>query len=97
MSMLDDVMREEHDRALRVKEAMQAELSRLPKGYISRKLIRGQSACYLQWREKDKIRSRYIPAAELPSVKKQVERRRQLVQSIRTVDKNIKKIKKALG
>lgn len=96
MSLLADVMREERERALRAKNAMQAELDKLPKGYISRKQIRGKQACYLQWREKDKIKSRYIPAVELPGVIKQVERRRQLEQSIRAVNESIKMIRKAI-
>ena len=96
MSMLGDVMREEHERALRVRSAMQGELEKLPKGYISKKQIRGKSAYYLQWREKDKVKSRYIPIAELPEIKKQVERRKQLEQSIRAVNENIKRIEKVL-
>ena len=93
---LNDIMREKHERALRVKSAMQGELEKLPKGYISKKQIRGKSAYYLQWREKDKVKSRYIPIAEHPAMKKQVDRRKQLEQSIRAVNENIKRIEKVL-
>ncbi len=94
--MIDDVMREEHERALRIKNAMHAELETLPKGYISRKKIRGKLTCYLQWREGSKVKSRYIPPAQLSAVNKQVERRKQLEQSVRAVDQNIRKIEKML-
>jgi hypothetical protein len=96
VSLLNDVMREEHERALRVKNAIQTELVKLPKGYISKKQIHGKSAYYLQWREKDKVKGRYIPIAELPAIKKQVDRRKQLEQSIRAVSQNIKRIEKVL-
>ena len=40
----------------------------LPRGYISRKMIRGKQAFYLQ-RRKDKVVGRYIPSEELDKLR----------------------------
>ena len=60
MSVLDEVLKEEYERLLRMRSAMSIEYDALPKGSISRKNIRGCDCYYLQYRERDKIVSKYI-------------------------------------
>lgn len=96
LTVLDDVLREEYDRAKKIRKIMQAELDQLPKEYISRKNIRGKVACYLQKREGTKIISKYIPRSDEAEWQKKIERRRQLQASIRGLNEKIIKIKKVL-
>ena len=94
MSVLDSVLQEEYERSERMKFAMESELNELPKGYISKKKIAGKSYCYLQQRIKMKIIGAYIPPEELAAVRKQIDRRKQLEESIRELKINMKKIKR---
>lgn len=54
------------------------ELSVLPVGYLSRKVINGKERFYLQWNENGKIKSKYVKENDLSDVKEQVERRKEL-------------------
>ena len=54
------------------------EITELPVGYISKKMIGGKERFYLQWMENGKLKSRYIKAADLASVTRQVETRKRL-------------------
>ena len=60
MSVLDEVLKEEYDRLIRMRIAMSFEYEALPKGSISKKNIRGCDCYYLQYREGDKVISKYI-------------------------------------
>ena len=47
------------DREEQIKK-LEARIAELPKGYISKKTIGGKERLYLQWRDRSKVRSRYI-------------------------------------
>ena len=57
------------------------ELEALPKGYISRKVIRGRETYYLQWKENGKVKSRYLKQGEVDGFREQI-RRRHAIQEI---------------
>ena len=59
-------------------QQIERELSALPAGYLSRKIINGKERYYLQWNENGKIKSKYVKECDLLSVRKQVERRKEL-------------------
>ena len=46
MSALDDLFAEEYERLKRMQSAMERELDRLPKGYLSKKNICGKQYYY---------------------------------------------------
>ncbi len=72
------------------------ELNALPRGYISKKVIRGKERHYLQWLEDGKLRSRYIKDTEYDSIVTMVERRKSLqaeLKSIRETPEGIRDIK----
>lgn len=50
-------------------------LLELPKGYISRKVIRGRETFYLQWREGEKVKSQYVNKADVDNLREQIRRR----------------------
>ncbi|NLD34495.1 MAG: hypothetical protein GX653_06250 [Clostridiales bacterium] len=96
MSMLQDVLREERERAERMQAALARELEKLPRGYISRKMIRGKPAFYLQRREGDKVVGRYIPKEELEGLRQGIARRKQLLAMDREAKETLRRIGRAL-
>ena len=66
-------------------EDIRRQLAKLPKGYISRKIIGGKERFYLQWREDGKVKSRYLRPQELPAAEAQVSARKALENKLRTL------------
>src|SRR5665647_920526 len=96
MTVLDSVLQEEYERSKKMKAAMERELSTLPSGYISKKIINKNVYYYLQKRVGLKIIGAYIPLEEVQQIKDRVARRKQLEKSIRELEINIKKIERVL-
>ena len=63
-----------------------AELAKLPAGSISRKTIAGKVRYYRQWVEDGRTRSEYLKASQVDGVRRQIERRRELVKQLRPFD-----------
>lgn len=61
------------------------EIGKLPVGNITRKMIRGKSRMYLQWREDGKTKSRYVKASEEEEVLAAVKRREELKKEYRRI------------
>ena len=57
---------------------LEKQISSLPVGYISKKLINGKERYYQQWTENGKIRSKYIRNEELENFKEKIELRKSL-------------------
>lgn len=96
MSVLDEVLKEEYSRLVRMKDRMQAEYLELPKGYISRKKINGYECYYLQYRDGEKIVSHYIKPDEFDDLQAAISRRKSLKESLRNIDVEMKKIERAM-
>ncbi len=96
MSVLMDILKEELDRLDRQQAAYERDLAELPKGYISKKVIRGRESYYWQYRDGQKIVSQYISAAELPEKEWQLKRRKSLEVSLRRVHEDRKRLKRVL-
>ena len=62
---------------------LENELSHYPSGYISRKMINGKERFYLQWLEDGKLKSKYIKADELETVRQSVEKRKELQERLK--------------
>lgn len=96
MSMLMEILKEELDRLDRQQAVYEEDLKDVLKGYISRKNIRGKLSYYLQYREGDKVMSKYISSSDLPYVEAQIKRRKQLEASLRRVREDQKRLRKVL-
>lgn len=97
MSILDGVMREEHDRLSRIIAKVEQEINELPKGYISEKKINGKNYCYLQFRENGKVKSVYIKNDELDAYRDLIARRNELIIKLKGLKDDKKKLEKVLG
>ena len=66
----------------RIEELIQ-EISQLPKGYVSKKTIKGKTYSYWQYQENGKLKSKYIPLDQLPRYEEFLSRRKALERELR--------------
>lgn len=65
-------------------DPLRQELAQLPRGYISRKVIKGKVYFYHQWSENGRKKSKYLNPQEAADLEAQIARRRVLEQTLRT-------------
>ncbi|HQC44688.1 MAG TPA: hypothetical protein PLC97_05635 [Myxococcota bacterium] len=95
-SILKQVLLEEFERNNHFIESAEKEVSQLPIGYISKKSINNKSYFYYQWREGDKIRSKYIKMKDVQILNKKIRRRKELEEAIRKAKNENRRIERAL-
>ncbi|MCQ2102213.1 MAG: DUF1016 domain-containing protein [Fibrobacter sp.] len=76
-------------------ESIENRIALLPKGSITKKVIQGKDRYYLQWREGDKVRSRYVKEGELPGLSAQIAERKGLQQ--RLVELQVASVERSLA
>ncbi|MBR2674482.1 MAG: hypothetical protein IKE52_03380 [Mogibacterium sp.] len=96
-SVLQMVLLEEYSRLSRMIDGIYKELQSLPKGYVSKKKIRGRDSFYLQWREGDKIKSKYISQQDVEMLSDMVRRRQELEKNLRANKRDMKRLETSLG
>lgn len=96
MSALDDLFTEEYERLKRMQSAMERELNRLPKGYLSKKNIGGKQYYYFQCRKGSKIVSSYVAPSVLKEYEAKIARRKQLEASVRECKANINRLERVM-
>lgn len=57
---------------------LNVKIAELPKGYISKKIIRGKTYYYHQWSEQGKKQSRYLQFSEVEALSAMIEKRKSL-------------------
>ena len=72
----------------RMDELKQA-IAQLPAGCVSRKTIHGKTQYYRQWTENGKVKSKYIPEAELSELQQQIQQRRALQAELRALKESV--------
>lgn len=76
---------------------MERELNTLPKGSIRARKINSREYYYLNYREGDKVRSDYLRADEVETMRAKIDRRHELVAALKEQRRSQKQIEKALG
>lgn len=97
MSIIEDIMREEYDRSVRASEALKKQNASLPKGYLRKKRINNKDYWYLQYRDGNRVKSKYIKHSEYEKVKKDIKIRKENVLHLKEHSASQKQIEKALG
>lgn len=97
ISILEQQLLDEYFRCIRNKDVQTAAIANLPKGYISSKRRGDKVYYYLQWRDGNKVCSRYLKPSEVENTKKQINERRSWSASVKQLERNMKQIKKVLG
>jgi len=97
MSILSEILNEEYERLNKTIASYEAMAADLPKGSIRKKMIGGRQYDYLQWREKDRVRSRYIKPEDVASLSEQVERRRGYEREIKSLRVSKREFDRVIG
>ena len=100
MSVIKDVLKEEHDRLKRLKTKYTKEIQILPKGAITKKARNNKFYLYLTYREKEKVISKYIgnwESEKVKSVIKQIEKRKVIENNLKKVYKNLQELERVLN
>lgn len=85
----------EYKELLALKLEIEQQLSNLPKGYISKKTIGGKQYLYLQNRNGDTVKSKYIRAEEYQDIKNQLSLRKEYETELPEISKRIADIETA--
>ena len=96
MAVLEDILSEELQRIERIEAAYTEELYSLPKGVLVRKNIAGGEYYYLQYREGNKIISKYIKPENKNETSVSIERRKSLQVALKRINKDKVKIERML-
>lgn len=97
MSVIDEVLAEEHARSLRISNALKRELAELPRGSIRKRVIKGRTYYYLQYREGYQVKSDYVRRDEVEALRARLKRRKEVVASLREQQSTRKRIERVLG
>ena len=79
MTELEARLAEEYLNLFRLKKEYEEQITELPRGSIQKKIIKGRNYYYLQYREDGHVRSKYIRAIELDSIKDAVATRQNIL------------------
>lgn len=97
MSIIEEVLFEEYERSLRICEALNEEISKLPYGSLQKKKINGREYWYLQYRAGKVVKSKYIKTHELEEYKIMLKRREESIAALKEQKKSQNQIERALG
>lgn len=99
MEILNGILKEELERLKKLKKSYERKISKLPKGSLVRKEIKGHIYYYLNYREGNKGIFKYLGKLnekELEELKKKISERRKLRELYIQVKRNINKLGKML-
>lgn len=68
---------------------LEQQIAELPAGSVTKKTINGNVYFYHRWTEDKKRREKYIPAEEVDSFRKQIERRKALEKELKVLQKQL--------
>ena len=100
MSYVKDVLLDEFNRLKALAKKYQSEISALPHGSISIKKRNNKNYLYLAYREKDKVKFKYIgsmSADESKDIIKKIKSRQQYEGKLKKVKADIREIEKVLN
>lgn len=86
---------EDYRKLLFRKVQIESELPDLPRGYISRKAIRGKIYLYLQSRTSSTFSSRYLKSEEIDTVVKQIDLRKQYEAELSKITVRLEELEQA--
>ncbi len=101
MDIMKGLAREELENSIRIRDDYKKALSKLPKGSLSRKTIKGNEYYYLSYRDKSgRVQSRYLGKlsdAQLKRYREKIRRRREYSKLIKKSEKQITFFQKVLN
>lgn len=76
---------------------LENKLEMMPKGTLRRRIINGREYCYLQYRDGDHVRSRYVKPDDISDVCRMIKDRKKTEQSIRVIRSKLDIYSRILG
>ena len=93
MDIMKGLAREELENSVRIRDSYKRALGKLPKGSLSRKIIKGNEYYYLSYRDKSgKVQSRYLGKlsdVQLKRYQEKIRRRREYAKLMKKSEKQI--------
>lgn len=99
MAMVFDILEEERERLIKLKDKYEQQLSGLPKGSLSRKRRWNREYVYLVYRDFGKIKFDYIGPVDSKAVKElseKIDQRKELEDKLGQVKKNLIDVERGL-
>src|SRR6056297_125198 len=99
MAMVFDILEEEKNRLISLKEKYEHQISVLPKGSLSRKKRWNREYIYLAYRKDSKVKFVYIgprDSEEAKELTEKIDKRRELENKLQQVNKNLKDVERGL-
>ncbi|HDP93979.1 MAG TPA: hypothetical protein ENN40_01300 [Candidatus Aminicenantes bacterium] len=99
MAMVFDILKEERERLIKLKEKYKCQIADLPKGSLSRKKRWNREYIYLAYREADKIKFDYVGPVDSEAAKElaeKIDHRRELENKLQQIDKNLEDVERGL-
>jgi hypothetical protein len=97
MSVLSEILSEEYKRLIKTINSFEKARAKLPKGTIRNKKIHDRVYSYLQWRDGNKVVSRYVRDDEREALEKQIAARKKRGEEIRVLKAQKKEFDKLIG
>ena len=76
--------------------ALEQEIAKLPRGYLSRKTINGKVRIYLQWSEGGKKKSRYVDDELAENLRERIKTRKRLQGKLKTLKAQLPVVEQAV-
>ena len=99
MSILKDVLTDEYKRLKSLGEWYKQEIVSLPKGSISLKKRKNREYLYINYREKNKVKSDYVGLAsseKAVDVANKIKQRKKIEEELKSVKQGLKELERAL-
>ena len=99
MSILQDVLLDEYERLKSLAQWYVKEISSLPKGSISIKKRRDREYLYINYREKNKVKSNYVglvSSEKAVEIANKIKQRKKFEKELKVVKRDLKELERAL-
>ena len=99
MSILMDIIQDEKERLEDLLKFYEEEISKLPKGYISKKKVNGKIYYYRSFRDKNFVKTKYIgpeSSDEVKNIENKISERKKLEELYKKAKENLAEAKRAL-
>lgn len=99
MAMVFDILEEERNRLINLKEKYERQLSDLPKGTLSRKKRGNREYVYLAYRKSGKVKFDYVGPEDSEAAKEltdKIANRKDLEDKLRQVNENLTEVERGL-
>ncbi len=87
----------EYDKLTKEISELKARIQACPKGSLRKRMIRGKEYYYLQYREGEHVKSRYVKADEVPQILAEIENRKSMENTTREMQSRLERYADLIG